>query len=224
MSTGIARPTVTKVAASSSCQSSRRLAITQAASGRKSATSSGRAWGAGRAGAAHRHVAAGGEVGRAEAERERLRDEREGGRGDDEGDRQRARPVVDPAVEPGVALGLDRERGAGDEPGDAGEAVQGEHERVAPQHLADDAEVRRTGEAREGRGERRIGRQLELRGPRRPRAAAPRWPARRPARGAAPARAPGSTRAAWSGCGPCPGRARDPRRPPSCHRSAGARP
>ncbi len=123
-----------KVAASSWFHSPRRLAISQAASGRKSAVSSGSACGRTlRISASVGDVELVGDRRALEAEVEAWVPEREEGDGADEEDRQLARLDVDPAREAGALGGRDRHRGAGDEAGDAGGAVQGEDQRVAPE-------------------------------------------------------------------------------------------
>ena len=150
---GIAIATVTNVAASSSFQPCGGSAIVHAASGRKSANSSGhrvrrRAPSSSSAGemsscadsveaalpSAHACVVSENSVAAI-----------------DEADRQRAGLVVDPAPGAGVALGHLRQRRAGHEAGDAGEAVQREHEPVAVEDEAEVAERRRGGR---GRGSR----------------------------------------------------------------------
>ena len=123
-----------KVAASSWFHSPRRLAISQAASGRKSAVSSGIA--CGKDAEDERGVGdvqLEGDRRALEAEVERLGAEREEGDGGDEEDRELAGLDVDPAREAAALGGRDRHRGAGDEAGDAGGRVQGQDQRVAPE-------------------------------------------------------------------------------------------
>ena len=144
-----------RVAASSWFHSPRRLAISQAASGRKSAVSSGIACGRTlriRSSAGDLQLV--GDRRALEAEVERLGAEREEGDGADEEDRQLARLDVDPAREAGPLGGGDRHRGAGDEAGDAGGPVQGEDQRVAPEDRQQVAGLRGFGQARQvDRGE-----------------------------------------------------------------------
>ena len=164
---GIAIATVTKVAASSSFQAFLRAAIVQAASGRKSANSSGTACGA-RPRMQHRgrDVQPRREGRRGAAERPRLGGEREQRGGHDEADRQRAGLVVDPAPGAGVALGDLGQRRAGHEPGHAGEAVERQHEAVAVEDEAEVAERGVVGEAGEvDRGQ--VGRRVDGDDPRR---------------------------------------------------------
>ena len=147
---GIASATVTKVAASSWFHSPRRLAISQAASGRNSARQLGDRV---RQDAEDQFEAGDvelvGERRALEAEVERLGAEREEGDGADEEDRQLAGLDVDPAREPGPLRGGDRHRGAGDEAGDAGGGVQGEDQRVAPEDRQQVAGLGGLGQARQ---------------------------------------------------------------------------
>ena len=80
----------------------------------------------------------GGDARGGHAQRVGLGAEREERRGRDEAHRDPARAVVDPAPDAVVALGDDRERGAGDEARHAGHRVQRQHEAVA---VEDEAEV-----------------------------------------------------------------------------------
>ena len=141
---GIARATVTNVAASSSSHAPRRDAIVHAAKGRNRPVSSGTACGripttssVGRHAPVRRHRRC------RTAQHVGLREQRERRRRDHERDGHRARLVVHPAPDAGVALGLQRQRAAGDEARDARHRVQGEHERVAEQDVSDGLHRRR---------------------------------------------------------------------------------
>ena len=130
-------PTVTTVAASSSSQRPLRLATSHAASGRKSAVSSGNGVGQQADDQERgRHVRAGRRRSRRPAaDAVGLGGEREEGRRDHEADRELARLLVHPAVQAAAVGGGERQRAAGHEPGDAGHPVQRQHERVAVQDV-----------------------------------------------------------------------------------------
>ena len=133
---GTAIATVTTVAASSSCQSSRRLAIIQAASGRNSANSSGSAWGS------RARISLPGVMPSWAASAEAsppmhvgLGAEREEGGAHHEPDRERSGLLVHPPVEAAALRGRQRQRAAGHEARDAGQRVQRQHQRVADQDV-----------------------------------------------------------------------------------------
>jgi hypothetical protein len=109
-----------------------------AASGKKSATSSGSAWGASPTSRSGGDAQLRAERRRSLAEDERLRNERERRGARDEGDRQRSRPLVDPARRAGAAAGLLGKRAARDEARHAGQRVEREHEAVAPEDVHDE--------------------------------------------------------------------------------------
>ena len=140
--------TVTKVAASRSCQSWFRLAIIHAASGRNSATSSGSACGDS---ASSRIAGVGpellGDRGSAAADDVGLGDQREACGADHEGDRERPGLLVHPAREPASLGGGLRQRAARDEAGDAGHGVERQHERISKEHLRVVVEAGRLGVA-----------------------------------------------------------------------------
>ena len=214
--TGIAIAVVTNVAASSSSQASRRLASSQAASGRKSAVSSGTACGRSETSrSAGVMPFASATLDGGHAQRVGLRAEREQRRGGDEAHRGAAGVVVDAPPDAAVALGDDGQRGAGDEARHAGQRVEREHEPVA---VEDEAEVLPPAGAAHGEhGRVRHAEQRDHPGgdeeQRRDAEAAP--PPRRPRRGgAAPA-----TRAASPGCPPS--RGREPAAPSSSPRQIG---
>ncbi len=208
MSIGIAIDTVTNVAASSSCQRSWRLAMIHAASGRNSATSSGTACGVSPSSSTEIGMpSCQASVEACAAEHVGLGAEREQRRGHHEQDRALARPVVERALPARVLLGLHRQRAAGDESGDACEAVQGEHERVAKQDVADVAERPRPDMAGQ-RQPRHVGRRVARDDVGRQQQAEADRRTRRAATGAATSTARRASGAASSGCPGCPGRGR----------------